>query len=192
MKDELMRLVEENAGNAIVQNEAIPNQFNQAAIQEVTNGIFNTMKGQVTNGNASRVMEIFQNLGSNALNGNAVVNEMISSVTNAFSVKFGVPANAASNAISGLIPTVMKQLVDKTNDPADHLFEMKNVLASLAGDPIQQRLAGDPIQQSFAGDPIQQSFAGDPIQQRLAGDPIQQRAGDPIQQKRAGDPIQQS
>ncbi|MFN5171092.1 MAG: hypothetical protein ACK5DD_15860 [Cyclobacteriaceae bacterium] len=192
MKDQLTRLVEENAGKAIVQNEAIPNQFNEAAIQEVANGIINAMKGQVTNGNTARVVEMFQSAGSNELNGNGVVNEMISSVTNAFSVKFGVPANAASNAVSGLIPTVMKQLIQKTNDPTDNSFEMKNVLASLAGDPIQQNFAGDPIQQRLAGDPIQQNLAGDPIQQRLAGDPIQQRAGDPIQQKRGGDPIQQS
>ncbi|MBL7852946.1 MAG: hypothetical protein JNL17_01005 [Cyclobacteriaceae bacterium] len=193
MKDQLTRLVEANAGKAIVQNEAIPNQFNQAAIEEVANGIINTMKGQVNNGNSARVVEIFQRSGSNPSNENAVINEMISSVTNAFSVKFGVSANAATNAVSGLIPTVMRQLIQKTNDPADHSFEMNDVLASLAGDPIQQSFAGDPIQQSLAGDPIQQSFAGDPIQQRAAGDPIQQRkAGDPIQQKRGGDPIQQS
>ena len=183
MKDQLTRLVEANAGKAIVQNDAIPNQFNQAAIEEVANGVFNSIKSKVNNGNTDSIVEIFQRAGSNPSNENAVMNEMIASVTNAFSVKFGVSANAATNAVSDLIPTVMRQLIEKTNDPADHSLEMQGVLASLAGDPIQQSFAGDPIQQRLAGDPIQQSFAGDPIQQRAAGDPIQQRsAGDPIQQ----------
>jgi hypothetical protein len=34
MKDQLTRLVEANAGKAIVQNDAIANQFNNAAIQK--------------------------------------------------------------------------------------------------------------------------------------------------------------
>ena len=35
MLDQLVKLVEQNAGKAIVQNDAIPNKFNNEAIQEV-------------------------------------------------------------------------------------------------------------------------------------------------------------
>jgi hypothetical protein len=42
--DQLIKLVEQNAGEAIVQNQAIPNQHNSAAITEVATQIFDGLK----------------------------------------------------------------------------------------------------------------------------------------------------
>ena len=60
MLDQLVKLVEQNAGEAIVKNQAIPNQFNNAAIHEVAGSIFNTLKGQVAQGNMQQVVSMFQ------------------------------------------------------------------------------------------------------------------------------------
>ena len=48
MLDPLLKLVEQSAQQHIIQNKAIPDQFNNASIKEVTNQILNNLKGQVT------------------------------------------------------------------------------------------------------------------------------------------------
>jgi len=81
MLDQLVKLVEQNAGKAIVQNNAIPNQFNNAAIQEVAGGIMNTLKGQVGQGNLQQVASMFQGGASqSSLASNPMVKQMIASI----------------------------------------------------------------------------------------------------------------
>ena len=48
MLDQLIKLVEQNAGSAIVQNKAIPDQHNQAAINTVAEQIFSGLKNQAS------------------------------------------------------------------------------------------------------------------------------------------------
>ncbi|MFN9329746.1 MAG: DUF937 domain-containing protein [Cyclobacteriaceae bacterium] len=133
MKDQLTRLVEANAGKAIVQNDAIANQFNNAAIQEVAGGIFCAMKGQVSQGNMQQVVAMFQGGNKNALANNPMVNQIISSVAQSLASKFGVSPQAASSVVSSLIPTVMNQLVQKTNDPKDSSFDLTDMMRNMSG-----------------------------------------------------------
>jgi len=44
MFENLLNLVKEHAGSAIVDNPAIPNQHNDAAIKEATTGIMDQLK----------------------------------------------------------------------------------------------------------------------------------------------------
>jgi hypothetical protein len=51
MLDQLMKLVEQHAGDAIVNNPAIPNQHNNAAIKDVASQIFSGLQSQASGGN---------------------------------------------------------------------------------------------------------------------------------------------
>ncbi len=44
MLDQLILLVKEHAGEAIINNPAIPNEKNEAAISETAGGIFDVLK----------------------------------------------------------------------------------------------------------------------------------------------------
>jgi hypothetical protein len=133
MLDQLVKLVEQNAGKAIVQNNAIPNQFNSEAIQEVAGGIFNAMKGQVAQGNMQQVVSMFQGGGASNLASNPIVKQMIASVAGNFASKFGVSSAQAQSIVSGLLPTVMNQFVKKTNDPKDSSFDLTNMMRNMSG-----------------------------------------------------------
>jgi uncharacterized protein YidB (DUF937 family) len=134
MLDQLVKLVEQNAGKAIVQNDAIPNQFNNAAIQEVAGGIFNAMKGQVAQGNLQQVVSMFQKSGgASAMANNPMVKQMISSIAQNLASKFGVSPQAATSIVSGLLPTVMNQFIQKTNDPKDNSFDLTNMMRQMSG-----------------------------------------------------------
>ena len=102
MIDQLLKLVEQNADQHIVQNKAIPDQFNNAAIKEVTNQIFNNLKGQVAGGNMQQIVTMFQNDRSKAINSNPVVNTIISSVTSSLNSKFGISTEVAQSVATNL------------------------------------------------------------------------------------------
>lgn len=134
MLDQLIKLVEQNAGKAIIQNDAIPNQFNNAAIQEVAGGIFNALKGQVAQGNMNDVVAIFQKSASGpALANHPMVKQMVDSIAKTIASKFGVSPQAASSVVSGLLPTVMNQFIQKTNDPKDASFDLTTMMRQMSG-----------------------------------------------------------
>jgi len=134
MLDQLVKLVEQNAGDAIIKNQAIPNQFNNAAIQEVAGSIFNTLKSQAAQGNLQQVAAMFQGGTSQSnLANNPMVKQMIASVAGNFAAKFGVSSAQAQSIVAGLLPTVMNQLVKKTNDPKDNSFDLTDVMRSVSG-----------------------------------------------------------
>ena len=133
MLDQLIKLVEQNAGEAIVQNKAIPNQFNQAAIQEVASQIFNGMKGQVGQGNLQQVVSLFQGNAKNSLTNNPMVTQMIANIAGNFASKFGVSPQTAKSIVAGLVPTVMNQLVSKTNNPNDKDFDLTDMMRNMSG-----------------------------------------------------------
>lgn len=133
MLDQLTKLVEQYAGDAIVTNNAVPNQHNNAAIQEVASQIFNGMKGQVAQGNLQQVVSVFQGQQGNSLTNNPLVSGMASQIAGSLASKFGVSPQAAQSIVATLIPQVMNQFVKKTNDPNDNDFDLQNMMRGFSG-----------------------------------------------------------
>jgi uncharacterized protein YidB (DUF937 family) len=133
MIDQLIKLVEQNAGDAIVKNKEVPDQFNHAAIENVAGQIFEGLKGQVSQGNMQQVASMFKGGGSSALSGNPMVTQIISSITTSMASKFGVSGQTAQNIASTLIPQVLNQFVDKTNNPNDGDFDLQDMMRNFSG-----------------------------------------------------------
>ncbi len=132
MLDQLMKLVEQNAGEAIIKNKAIPDQHNNAAIQMVAQQIFSGLQSQASQGNLTQVAGLFQG-GSKNISSNPIVSQLISSVAGSVASKFGISQQAAQSMASSLLPTVMNQLVKKTNDPKDNSFDLTNIMKGVSG-----------------------------------------------------------
>lgn len=133
MLDQLIKLVQQNAGDAIVKNDAIPNQFNNAAIEDVAQQIFSGLKGQASQGNLKDVASVFQMGNASALAGNPMVTQIVGSVAKNFAAKFGVSPQIAQSVAMGLVPQVMNQFVKKTNDPNDSDFDLQDMLRGFTG-----------------------------------------------------------
>jgi hypothetical protein len=133
MLDQLLKLVEQNAGEAIVNNKAIPNQFNNAAVKEVASNIFNGLQGQVAQGNMQQVVSMFKGQNVSSLSNNPMVSNMITQVAGNFAQKFGVSPQVAQSIAANLLPQVMNQFVNKTNDPNDSDFDLQNMMRSFSG-----------------------------------------------------------
>lgn len=132
MIDALSKLVEENAQQAIVQNKSIPDQFNNAAIKEVTNQIISNLKGQVAQGNMSQVISLFQS-GARNINSNPLVSSMMGSVTKSLEAKFGLSPQVAQTVASNVIPTVITQVISRTNDPRNIDFDLQQMMRTMSG-----------------------------------------------------------
>lgn len=131
MLEQLIKLVQQNADDAIVKNQAVPNQFNSAAIQEVATQIASGLQQQAKQGNLQDVAGMFK--GGGSLSGSPVVTQIISNITGSLASKFGVSPQAAAGIANALIPTVMNQLVNKTNDPNDKDFDLQDIVKSVTG-----------------------------------------------------------
>jgi hypothetical protein len=133
MFNQLLQLVEQHAGDVIINNSAIPNQQNSAAIQNVTQQIFNQLQSHASSGNLPQLISLFQNGGGSSLSNHPIVSGMITSVAGSFSSQYGIPQANAQNMASTLVPNIMNQLITKTNNPMDNSFTITSVMQSVSG-----------------------------------------------------------
>lgn len=129
MFENLLNLVKENAGDAIVNNPAIPNEHNDAAIKVAATGIMGQLKNLVSNGGIENLADFFKGNPAN----HPAVSEINNNVAGELAGKFGISADQASGIVKNLIPSVMTKLVSKTNDPNDNSFNIQDVFGALSG-----------------------------------------------------------
>ena len=132
MLDQLVKLVRQNAEQSIVKNEAVPNEANDEAIQDVATQILNGLKGQASKGNMQDLIGMFQG-NQSSVEGNPVTSSLVSNITGRLASKFGISPQVAAGIASSLIPMVMKQFVDKTKDPNDKDFDLQDVIRNVTG-----------------------------------------------------------
>ena len=132
MFDQLMMLVQQNAGNAILNNDAIPNERKHEAVETITYSITDTLKNAVQSGKLGEVMQLFNN-GSNNVAASPLTQNMQDNLNNNMVQRFGLSNAQAGSIASSVIPVVLSKFVHKTNDPNDNSFNLCSILAHLGG-----------------------------------------------------------
>ena len=129
MLDNLINLVKEHAAEAIVNNPAIDNSKNDAAISETANSIFESLKGQAASGNLQDVLNMFQGCTSN----NALSSVIESNAIQTLASKFGIDATQAGQMVQTMLPGILNSLVNKTNDANDNSFDLQDIVTKIGG-----------------------------------------------------------
>jgi uncharacterized protein YidB (DUF937 family) len=132
MLDNLLDLVKSQAGDAIINNPAIPNEHNDAAVEVASSSIFDTLKNAATGGNIGDIVSMFSGGASNAAS-SPLASIMQNSMVQNLMHKFGLDKGAASNVASSLLPNVLQNLVHKTNDPNDKSFDIQSIVSKVTG-----------------------------------------------------------
>ncbi|HLP11224.1 MAG TPA: hypothetical protein VK177_04770 [Flavobacteriales bacterium] len=127
MFDQLLKLVEEHAGDAIVNNKSIPNEKNNDAMKETANSIINSLKKQQKSaGSGSDLASMFSGGDTSSLTkmveGNVVGDLM---------KNFGVDNKIAGDMVGKMLPGIMQKFVSKTNDPNDSSFDLGDIMKYL-------------------------------------------------------------
>jgi hypothetical protein len=151
MLENLLNLIKENAGDAVINNPAIPNENNDAVISAAGQSITGGLQNLISQGNVQELMNLFHS-NTGEINANPVVQNISGDFVNNLMSRFGLN-QAAANGVAGiLIPTVLQKLVGKTNDPNDSSFSLEGIMSHLGGAKGIEGLLG-----SFTGG---QSTAG--------------------------------
>ena len=133
MFDQLMNLVKQYSGDAVINNPDVPNEHNDAVISTAGNSIMDTLKGMMSGGGASDVLNLFSQNNNQDIANHPVTQNVSSNLITTLMNKFGLDSNKAGGIAGSLIPMVMNQLVHKTNDSNDSSFNLRGILSSLGG-----------------------------------------------------------
>ncbi|PWA09343.1 DUF937 domain-containing protein [Flavobacterium laiguense] len=135
MFEQLTQLVQQYGQEAVVKNDAIPNEHNEAVIEEAGNSIFSSLQKIASEGGVEKLASLLQ--GNNAQDpSNPAVQQITQQLTGSLGEKFGLNNSAAAGVAESLIPQILGGLVNKTNDPNDS-FQITDLLGAITGGGAQ-------------------------------------------------------
>lgn len=132
MLENLTELVKQYAGDAIINNPAIPNEKNDEAIAGASSSIMDGLKNAVSGGNLGALTGMFSGGGENIANSAIGQNIQAGFVENLMQ-KFGLDQSKAGGIAASLIPAVLEKFVNKTNDPNDKSFDLQDIISNVSG-----------------------------------------------------------
>jgi hypothetical protein len=130
MLDNLINLVRQNAGPAVIDNPAIPNEKNEQAVQTAGKSIMGTLQNALSGGKINDVLGFFKNGSSGAPE---IVQEATNNYASDLQTNLGLNTAQANEVASKVVPQTMEQLAAKTADPADKSFNIQDVFNKLSG-----------------------------------------------------------
>ncbi len=147
MLKELFELVKGNATEAVINNPDIPNEKNNAVVAEATNTIASGFRNVVAGGGAQSLISLLTKSGGDkkSLLSNPIVSMMMGHFAGKLMTRHGLNNNQANNLSGNLIPSVLGNLINKTNDPNDQQFSLEGLLGSITGNKGGNGSAGGGI-----------------------------------------------
>ena len=132
MLDNLINLVKGQAGESIINNPAIPNERNEEVIEQTGNSIAGGLQNILQSGGLKDVLKLFGGQETAGAD-NPVVKGVSGNVIQDLMSRFGMDQQSAGNVAGNLVPNVLQQLVNKTNDPSDNGFSIQGIFDQLSG-----------------------------------------------------------
>ena len=130
MFDNLINLVRQNAGDAVISNPSIPNEKNEAAVETASGSIMATLKNALAGGRLDDVLGFFKN-------GKQGSPQLVQEATNNYAQdlqnNLGLAPAEANKTAAALVPQTMQQLATKTADPSDKSFNIQDIFNNLSG-----------------------------------------------------------
>lgn len=136
MLDNLINLVREQAGTAIINNPTVPNERNEEVIAATGESIAGGLQNMLASGGLKDVLKLFGGQ-EPASNNNPVVQNLSGNVIQQLMSRFGLDQQAAGGIAGNLVPDVLQKLVSKTNDPGDSSFDLQGIFNHLSGGKAQ-------------------------------------------------------
>lgn len=130
MFDQLTELVNQFGNDAVVNNNAVPNEQNQAVLNEANSSIIDGLKNMASSGNISELAGLFQ---GNAIDGsNPVVQKLTQQLSGNLGQKLGLSSETSSNVAADLIPKILGSLIGKAKDPNQKGFEISDIVNAIS------------------------------------------------------------
>ncbi|MCI9844981.1 DUF937 domain-containing protein [Flavobacterium pectinovorum] len=131
MLDQLTQLVQQFGGDAVVKNNAIPNEQNEDVLNETSSSIFSGLQKIASEGGVEQLAGLFQ--GGLIDSTNPVVQQLSQQLSGNLGQKFGLNSDTSSNVAGSMIPQILNSLVNKAKDPNDGSFQISDIINSISG-----------------------------------------------------------
>ena len=128
MLDELLNLIRQNGQQAVVENKDIPNEHNEAVMEEAQHSIVNGLSG-VTDPN--QLKGLFDSVKSGQTESNPAVQQISNDFMGNITQKFGINASTASSIAASLIPLVLGKLASGGGQGGAGGFDLGGLIGSL-------------------------------------------------------------
>lgn len=123
MLEEIMQMIKQHGQDAVVNNADVPNEHNDAVMNEAGSSVMSMLQNMVQNGQANEV--------NNLLDPNhPAAQQMQSNFADNIMQKFGLSSGAASNVASSLIPNVLQSVIGKFQGGN---FDISQITQALSG-----------------------------------------------------------
>ncbi|MBO0934834.1 hypothetical protein [Fibrella aquatilis] len=132
MFETLMNLVQQNAGSAITNNPAIPNEHNNSAMQTVAESIMGGLGQQAQGGGLGNLLGMVVNGGGNVQD-NPVTQGVQQHVEQSLMQKLGISPGVAMSVAGALVPMVLSKLMHKAADPNDSSVDGNTIMGAATG-----------------------------------------------------------
>ena len=132
MFEQLTQLVQQFGNDAVVKNNAIPNEQNEAVMNEASSSILSGLQKMVSEGGVEQLAGLFN--GNNAAStSNPAVQQLTEQLTGNLGSKFGLSNEVASGVAGSMIPKILGSLVGKAKDPNDSSFNISDLVSAISG-----------------------------------------------------------
>ena len=132
MFEQLTQLVQQFGNDAVVRNDAIPNEQNEAVMNEASSSILSGLQKMVSEGGVEQLAGLFN--GNNATNtSNPAVQQLTEQLTGNLGSKFGLSNEVASGVAGSMIPKILGSLIGKAKDPNDSSFNISDLVSAISG-----------------------------------------------------------
>ncbi len=127
-----MNLVQQQSGQAVVQNAAIPNEKNNAVMQTITESIMGGLGQQAQGGGLGSLLGMLTGGGQGAQD-NTVTNGVQQHVEQSLMQKLGISPAVAMSVASAVVPMVLSKLMHKASDPNDNSVDGNSIMGAATG-----------------------------------------------------------
>lgn len=131
MFEQLFELIKENSQETVVNNPEIPNEQNEAVMQEAGSSITTTLQSLLAGGNAKDVLSLF-NSNPGEVQSQPAMQHISGNFISGLTEKFGFSGSQASGLATSLLPTILGKFIGKTNDPSDNSFNIQDIFNKLS------------------------------------------------------------
>jgi len=130
MIENLLGLVKEYAGSAVVNNPSVPNTKNNLAIQSIAEGVLGGLKQEASGSGFGNIVGMLTSGGNVS---KSVTNTVQTSVIDSLMSKVGINNTLAKSIAAQVVPSVLNSLSHKASDAKNTTFDVGSILSSLTG-----------------------------------------------------------
>ncbi len=129
--DNITKLVQEYADDAIIKNPAVPNEKNEDAIKQTAASLMNQLSGKNSSIDLGALKKFFDK--DDDISQNPAIGKITDGIAGDLMKKLGIDGAAATGIVNKIVPVILDKIKNKTNDPNDNDFDLQDILGAIGG-----------------------------------------------------------